>query len=68
MIVLKTKIVETVKENQVVEISKYKHKHSTTAEHIVAIGYLIDMIMKHDKNMSITRLMKLVKENYESQK
>ena len=68
MIKLHTKIIKNLDDNQLVELKKYKHKHTTTAEHILAIGVLVNGIMENDKNMSITKLCKLIKGNYENNK
>ena len=68
MIKLKTKIVGYDDENQYVKIKKYKAKHTTTAEHLCVIDFLIHKIMENQKDMTITKLIKLINENYKVSK
>lgn len=64
MINIKTKIVSTDEECQYIEVKKYKTKHTTTAEHLCIINTLISAIIDNDKDMSINKVCKLIKENY----
>ena len=64
MINIKTKIVDTDEEYQYIEIKKYKVKNTTTAEHLCLINTLVDSIIENDEDMSINKICKLIKENY----
>ena len=67
MIKLKTKIIENNEDGQLIELKTYKCKHTTTAEHIMVISVLVNAIMENDDDMSITKLCKLIKSNYEKE-
>ena len=64
MIKLKVDTVGYAEDSQFVEVKKYKVKHTTTLEHICAIGVLTEAIMDNDENMTIDKLCKLIKSNY----
>lgn len=66
MIKLKVDTVGYTDDSQFVKVKQYKAKHTTTLEHICAIGVLTEAIMDNDKNMTIEKLCKLIKSNYET--
>lgn len=68
MINLKTKIVGKDEESTFIQCKKYKAKHTNTLEHICAIDVLVRAIMENDKDMSISKLCKLIKDNYNTHK
>lgn len=66
MIKLKVDTVGYTNDSQFVEVKQYKVKHTTTLEHICAIGILTEAIMDNDENMTIEKLCKLIKSNYKA--
>ena len=66
MIKLKVDTVGYTNDSQFVEVKQYKTKHTTTLEHICAIGILTEAIIDNDKNMTIEKLCKLIKSNYKA--
>ena len=66
MIKLKVDTVGYTNDSQFVEVKQYKTKHTTTLEHICAIGILTEAIIDNDKNMTIEKLCKLIKTNYKA--
>lgn len=63
MIKLKTKIVEEREDGCVVK-TRYKARNSNEPEHFMAINELVASIMSNDEDMTITKLTKTIKENY----
>ena len=66
MIKLKVDTVGYTDDSQFVEVKQYKAKHTTTLEHICAIGILTEAIMDNDETMTIDKLCKLIKSNYKA--
>ena len=64
MIKLKTKIVGKDEESMFIQCQKYRTKNTNTLEHVCAIDILVCAIMDNDEDMTITKLCKLIKENY----
>lgn len=66
MIKLKVDTVGCTDDSQFIKVKKYKVKHTTTLEHICAIGILTKAIMNNDESMTIDKLCKLIKSNYKT--
>lgn len=68
MISIKTKIVGEDGNYQYIKLKKYKTKHTNTMEHLCLIDVLVKSILDNEEKMSINKLCKLIKENYNTKK
>lgn len=64
MINIKAKIVGYDDDSQFVKIMKYKTKNTNTAEHLCVINTLVTAILDNQPDMTMTELVKLIKQNY----
>lgn len=66
MIKIKVDTLKMTNENNdiFVEIKEHKENHTNTMEHLVVIGVMVEEILDNDKDFTLNKLLKLVKDNY----
>lgn len=63
MIKIKVDTLKMTNENNGIFI-KHKEEHTNTMEHLVIIGVMVEEILDNDKDFTLNKLLKLVKDNY----